>query len=224
MRLDANDKCECYHLLSEHTEHGCQKCNGVGACKAFRLKEAAVPAYILPCTNCGHVGHTTFERGMWTVTCKCGRRTSNVDHGIAERQWNEREEVAKKKLAEHTLLDRAKELVYGERQKAYGHPHTNFSRICTMWSVILNRSVTIREFVLMMVTLKIARDINKPKDDNLLDIVGYVAAGELAMNAPEEYDWTQLLDDEVNIMELTDDAVWKEALRRWPVLQDVAVT
>jgi hypothetical protein len=36
-----------------------------------------------------------------------------------------------------TILDTAKQLVYGERNKAYGHPKDNFNNIAGLWNSYL---------------------------------------------------------------------------------------
>ena len=74
----------------------------------------------------------------------------------------------------------AQELVHGTRQQSHGHPADNFIRTTEMWSIILGHEVTVRQFVDMMIALKLARDINKPLADNWTDIAGYVEAGALA--------------------------------------------
>ena len=37
------------------------------------------------------------------------------------------------------ILDRAKRLVVGDREKSYGSPEENFKRICSMWNTYLGR-------------------------------------------------------------------------------------
>lgn len=71
------------------------------------------------------------------------------------------------------LLEEAATLVSGDRQNAYGHPRDNFERIAKIWSVVLGIEVTPREVALCMIGLKVARDVNEPRRENLLDIVGY---------------------------------------------------
>lgn len=64
-----------------------------------------------------------------------------------------------------------------ERARDYGHPLENHERIAAMWNVQLGPKLTApiepREVALMMVSLKLAREVNTPKRDNLLDGIGY---------------------------------------------------
>ena len=76
------------------------------------------------------------------------------------------------------LLDRAKDLVNGPRNKVYGDPTTNHERIADLWTVILKRRVTTHEVYLMMVALKLSRLIETPgHEDSWVDMIGYAALG-----------------------------------------------
>ena len=83
------------------------------------------------------------------------------------------------------ILDEAKRLVHGDRNDDYGHPFHDFNRAATMWTVILETRVTAEDVALCMIAVKIAREVNKPKRDNLVDIAGYAEA--LDMVRQENY-------------------------------------
>lgn len=82
-------------------------------------------------------------------------------------------------LGKESLLDEAKRLTSKDRQKNYGHPKDNFKRIADLWnSYLTNRQnpeteISTEDVAWMMVLLKIARDLNKPTRDNLVDAIGY---------------------------------------------------
>jgi len=84
------------------------------------------------------------------------------------------EEQAKSK----TILDEAKDAVYGDRQVDYGSVTKNFETIAELWTTIIGFSVSPEQVGLCMVALKIARQMNKPKRDNLVDGAGYFATLE----------------------------------------------
>ena len=67
----------------------------------------------------------------------------------------------------------AEHLVYGGRGEDYGHPHEDFTRWATGWQEILGIDVTPQQVALCMIWGKVARQIHKPKLDNLTDICGY---------------------------------------------------
>lgn len=72
------------------------------------------------------------------------------------------------------LVYQAIDLVYGDRQGAYGHPYDDYSRTAGMWSAFLGVEITPAQAALMMVLLKVSRERNRPKDDNIVDAHGYL--------------------------------------------------
>jgi len=76
-----------------------------------------------------------------------------------------------------TILQEAKELINGDRAEDYGDAYVNHKRIADMWSVILEREITVKHVVLCMVAMKTARLIHADKDDSWVDICGYGAIG-----------------------------------------------
>mgnify|MGYP003145574861 CR=1 FL=1 len=79
--------------------------------------------------------------------------------------------MAKDKV--ESILDEAKYLVNGARGKNYGHPIEDFSKTAKMWSAILDTKVSPQDVGLCMVAVKLSREVNKHKRDNLVDIAGY---------------------------------------------------
>ena len=78
-----------------------------------------------------------------------------------------------------TILEDAGKLVTGDRQADYGDIEQNFTDISNMWSVILDKEITASQVVMCMVALKLCRQKNKYKRDNLVDICGYAFILEL---------------------------------------------
>ena len=71
------------------------------------------------------------------------------------------------------LAAEAARLVTGDRNEAYGHPLDNLDRAARIWSVILGSEITAEQVCLCMEGMKIAREINAPKLDNIIDGCGY---------------------------------------------------
>lgn len=71
------------------------------------------------------------------------------------------------------VLQEADKLVHGDRNADYGHPLDDFSKTAAMWSVILGTNVTPEQVGLCMCAVKISRQCNRPKLDNLVDLAGY---------------------------------------------------
>lgn len=81
-----------------------------------------------------------------------------------------------------TILEEAQTLVYGDRNKDYGTVRENFKTIADLWSTVLKTEVTPEQVGLCMVQVKIARQMFKPKRDNLVDGAGYFATIEKMQN------------------------------------------
>ena len=76
------------------------------------------------------------------------------------------------------ILNKAESLVNGPRAKEYGDAHENHARIAQMWSVLLDKPVTIQQVYQCMVAVKLARLIVTPDhEDSWVDICGYGALG-----------------------------------------------
>ena len=82
-------------------------------------------------------------------------------------------------------LDRAKELINGDRQRDYGPADENFACIAAFWSTYLSVAtgnhveLTGKQVAHLMSLLKIARLAKTPThDDSVVDAVGYLALAE----------------------------------------------
>jgi hypothetical protein len=93
-----------------------------------------------------------------------------------------------------TILEEAQKAVYGDRAADYGSVTENFNTIAKLWSVVLNTEVTAEQVGLCMVQLKIAREMFKPKRDNLVDGAGYFATLE---KMKDEAKITEDIDDDI---------------------------
>lgn len=79
-----------------------------------------------------------------------------------------------------TVLDKAKDLIYGDREKDYGKTSDNFADICTGWEIIFKNGFTPERVGLAMAWLKICRAStdNCEKEDSLIDLAGYAGCVE----------------------------------------------
>lgn len=75
-------------------------------------------------------------------------------------------------------LNRAKEIVTGNKEAEYGSPEDNFSTIANLWGAYLNEPIKTKDVAVMMIMVKLARiSSGHAKDDNWVDIAGYAACG-----------------------------------------------
>ena len=86
------------------------------------------------------------------------------------------------KLIDPSLAAEAVQLVGGDRNRAYAHPKVNFQRIADLWSPILGCPVSPAQVALCMIQVKVSREINLHKRDNLVDLIGYA----LTLDAVQE--------------------------------------
>jgi len=77
----------------------------------------------------------------------------------------------------------ADELVNGERRADYGHPSVDFARTAGLLSSYFGgrtfESLTAEDVPLIMMMLKLSREANKHKRDNMVDIIGYALTLQL---------------------------------------------
>jgi hypothetical protein len=77
-----------------------------------------------------------------------------------------------------TTIEQAQEIIYGDREKTYGHPSLNLQKITTIWETIFGIPVTVDQVCWAMVALKMARASNPNANrhkDNEIDAIGYLA-------------------------------------------------
>jgi hypothetical protein len=93
-----------------------------------------------------------------------------------------------------TILDEAKEIIHGERNRSYGHPRDNFANIADLWNgylSILGRergmavggtrviAFTPTDIAILNILQKVARLACNPKHrDTVVDIAGYAGTIE----------------------------------------------
>lgn len=80
------------------------------------------------------------------------------------------------------ILDAAKKIVTGDREKQYGKPEDNFAVIAEFWTTYIGHPISSEDVAVMMALLKIARiRSGNYKADSFVDGVGYLSlAAEIA--------------------------------------------
>lgn len=100
-----------------------------------------------------------------------------------ECQWNWSTALPPvKKTVREEVLDESRGLICGDRQDSYGSPDVNFKRLAdtingAFGPTHLKRDFTSSDIALILVLLKVIRQVNKSQHDNWVDIVGYGALG-----------------------------------------------
>jgi hypothetical protein len=84
------------------------------------------------------------------------------------------------------LIEKAGDLVGGDRAEQHGDKHTNFANIASLWNAYLKlkngAQINATDVGYMMALLKIARaQSGALNNDDAIDAIGYIAcAGEIA--------------------------------------------
>lgn len=71
------------------------------------------------------------------------------------------------------ILEEANSLVDGDRAKAYGPYKEEAARIAEAFNALTGNSIEIHHVPCFMAVLKLAREMNIHKRDNLVDLAGY---------------------------------------------------
>lgn len=81
------------------------------------------------------------------------------------------------------IADKAKEIIYGDREKTHGNPDKNVKTIAEFWSTYLDVEISKEQVCDMMCLLKLARSKNDPvHEEHNLDNVGYALLKERLIN------------------------------------------
>jgi hypothetical protein len=103
--------------------------------------------------------------------------STGVGHEVAVARCTGRpvlEYPSLKPVKEESVAKEAHRLVRGNRQASYGHPADDFTRTGRIWGAILGCDDIPPELVgLCMAAVKISREVNGHKRDNLVDLAGY---------------------------------------------------
>lgn len=90
-----------------------------------------------------------------------------------------------------TILQEAQALVYGACSADYGHPADDFAAVAKAFNAYIKKKYNIVNLLestdvpIFQMIVKIMREANKPKRDNLVDIAGYAATLEMVYDAQD---------------------------------------
>lgn len=80
--------------------------------------------------------------------------------------------------AREYVLDTAKQIVMGDRNKEYSDPSDNFRQTAALWEAYLGHPIEAHDVAVLMILAKVSRISTSPsKGDHWIDIAGYSACG-----------------------------------------------
>jgi len=84
-----------------------------------------------------------------------------------------RDELLKAEKIAESVCAEADRIVSSDRGNDYGRPIDDFSKTAVLWGVILGIEITPEQVAMCMAQVKVSRELNKHKRDNLVDLIGY---------------------------------------------------
>ena len=74
------------------------------------------------------------------------------------------------------ILQKSEQMINGPRARDYGDAYNNHERIAKMWTVLLDKEITVPQVYQCMIAVKLSRLIETPEhEDSAIDICGYGA-------------------------------------------------
>lgn len=80
-------------------------------------------------------------------------------------------------MTDESILQEAQRLTHGDRAKDYGHPLDDYTRTAALVSALLahklREPLEPHEAAMIQICVKLSRQVNHPKRDNMVDAAGY---------------------------------------------------
>lgn len=102
--------------------------------------------------------------------------------------YNMNEKENKKMLTRKEMLQKVEQIVCQDREKQYGSPEDNFTKIAKLWNAYLGKDdISPADVAVMMALLKIARiSSGEYKEDSWVDLAGYAVCGGAIASMEED--------------------------------------
>lgn len=88
-------------------------------------------------------------------------------------------------MTDESILQEAHRLVHGDRGADYGHPLDDFTKTAALFNTLRGTTLTAEDVALFMVCVKLSREANRHKRDNLVDACGYLETLTMVMEERE---------------------------------------
>lgn len=148
---------------------------GNWACRADTVESVGFPigtVTVPPSVHALALSGAFDETHLWKASSGAGHLSmTNADDPAPKATPTKRAEV----------LREAERITATDRNSSYGEPEDNFARIAAFWNVYLQdklkpgEQISAGDTAALVIMIKLAREMNAPKEDNKIDIAGYAA-------------------------------------------------
>lgn len=149
-----------------------------GGRRCWECRYREQPCTQLPCPGCVGTSHKpNFTARHAAITPQEAIDDLEVSSAISPAEAHHMRAGAGQ--GQRSILQEAAELVGGQRNSDYGHPAKDFAKTAAIWNGILatklapGASIEPADVALCMIGVKLSREVNRHKRDNLVDIAGY---------------------------------------------------
>lgn len=98
-----------------------------------------------------------------------------------------------------SILEEAQRLTHGPRRADYGHPLDDYGRTAAIVSAMLAHKLksplTAHEMALAMCCVKLSREMNAQKRDNMTDLAGYAWVAHACLEESQRREAQKITDD-----------------------------
>lgn len=124
----------------------------------------------------GHIAYNTGEEAAYIMS-----ETSRLSNLVIQ-------EATFVNKDRESILQEAESLVHGARNETYGHPLDDFSRTATLFNTLASSNsprLIAEDIALLLICVKLSRQSNLPKRDNLVDLAGYAETWQWCIDERE---------------------------------------
>ena len=88
------------------------------------------------------------------------------------------QKVKEQEVINEDILYKVENIVTGDRLDSYRLPKESFQRVADYWNIYLSHKkdniIISKDVAMMMALFKLAREENKHKEDNIVDMLAYI--------------------------------------------------
>lgn len=167
-------------LFAKRLTHFCHECsngssNALGYCTVRNRYECPFSQNVRPEITCRSITVEQWLSVLRGMTEADGGAATESEHDDAARGSKVLAAADASAKKRGSVLLEALEVINGQRIDQYGNPEDSFDIIAEFWSSYTGVPLKGKDVAMMMVLLKIAREMKTHRRDNIVDACGYLA-------------------------------------------------